>query len=145
MQVLIVILLVIIAIAVAPWLVGLLALALGAYGVMVAIGAGIAVALLVAIGLWQLIAMLRAEAKKRKIAEQQRADLDQALLDQSINALESKRIGEIRAKEAAFEAERMEQARVRRLVLCPHCSSQIAKGSMYCPACGKQPISAKSV
>ncbi|MCA4960995.1 zinc ribbon domain-containing protein [Pseudomonas sp. Y24-6] len=143
MQILIVILLAIIAISVAPWIVGLLALGLGAYGVVIAIGAGLAAALLLAVGLWHLIAMLRSDLKKRKIAEQQRTDLEKTLRDQAINALESKRRAEAREAEIALEADRKEQARVKRLVPCPHCASQIAKGSMFCPVCGKQPISTR--
>lgn len=135
MQILIVVLLAIIAIAVAPWTVGIIALAFGTYITVVAIVSGIVAVLFVVILSWCSLNAYRSKAEERKRNERILEDL--AIRDQS-----ARQKAEIRDKEIALESERKEQAIIKRLVPCPHCSSRIAKGSMYCPACGKPPVSA---
>lgn len=135
MQILIVVLLAIIAIAVAPWAVGIIALALGTYITAVTIVSVLAAALLVVVLSWRSLRAYRSKAEEKQRNERILEDL--AIRDQS-----ARQKAEIRDKEIALESERKEQARIKRLVPCPQCSSRIAKGSMYCPVCGKPPVSA---
>ena len=135
MQILIVVLLAIIAIAVAPWAVGIIALALGTYITAVTIVSVLAAALLVVVLSWRGLSAYRSKAEEKQRNERILEDL--AIRDQG-----ARQKADIRDKEIALESERKEQARIRRFVPCPHCSSRIAKGSMYCPACGKPPVSA---
>lgn len=142
MPILIVILLAIIAIAVAPWLVGVLALALGAYGMLALAAAGVVFVVLLGIGLWQGASMLRVYSANKRAAEKHTLEFQKTLAEQAIKAQEARRKAEAKAEEDAVEADRKEQARIKRLVPCPHCSSQIARGGIYCPVCGKPPIAA---
>jgi ABC-type transport system involved in cytochrome bd biosynthesis fused ATPase/permease subunit len=145
MQALIVILLAIIAISVAPWIIGVLALAAGTYVVALAVASALAATLLMALLLWFGVSTLRSKAKERRLIEKYRVDLERTTAELAISAQQARERAEARAREDALEVVRKEQERVKRLVPCPHCSSQIAKGSLYCPDCGKQPISARSV
>lgn len=145
MQVLIVILLAIIAIVLAPWLIGVFALAAGTYVVAMAIAAALTITLLILVLIWSWVSKLRTKAKEKQLIERHRVDLERTEAELAISAQHARQRAEIKAKEAALEAERKEQERIRRLVLCPHCSSKIAKGSMFCPVCGKQPLSASPV
>lgn len=142
MQIIIVILLAIIAIAVAPWIIGVFALAAGTYVVALAIAAALAITLLISVLIWGWVSKLRYKSKEKQLSEKYRVDLERTAAELAISSQHARRRAEVKAKEAALEAERKEQERVRRLVLCPHCSSKIAKGSMFCPVCGKQPLSA---
>lgn len=66
MQILIVVLLAIIAIAVAPWAVGIIALALGTYITAVTIVSVLAAALLVVVLSWRGVASVPTDLKPRK-------------------------------------------------------------------------------
>ncbi|PLP85689.1 hypothetical protein [Pseudomonas sp. FFUP_PS_41] len=140
MQLIIAALLFLIALYVVPWLFGIVVMALGAYAFVVVAAGGVVLLIAVVIGIWHGVTLLR-ERSARKRASQafeliaQRSQAEEAALE-----IERRRMDEIRAASEAAEAEKKEQLRVKRLVACVNCSSMITRGSMYCPVCGKPPV-----
>lgn len=129
MQLAILIVLIIIAVILAPWLLGLIAIAIAAYGMWLVISlvAAAVISLLV------IVVILLSSSSKPASSNTERM---MAEVNEQFRAKEAaQRAAAVEAAEIALaESERIKKVRVME---CPSCSATIPKHSLYCPQCGK--------
>lgn len=131
MQLAILLVLIVIAVILAPWLLGLIAVAIAAYGLWLIISLAVAVAVVVSI---LVVGVILMSGSKRSVSSNTEQMISQ------VN--EQYRAKEAAERAAAREASAIEQAEIERVkkvrvVECPNCSATITKHSLYCPQCGK--------
>ena len=129
MQLAILLVLIVIAVILAPWLLGLIAVAIAAYGLWLIISLAVAVVVSILV-----VGVILMSGSKRSVSSN-----TEQLISQ-VN--EQYRAKEAAERAAAREASVIEQAEIERVkkvrvVECPNCSATIAKHSLYCPQCGK--------
>lgn len=126
MQLAILLVLILIAILIAPWLIGVIVALAALYGVWVVVGA-ITVGAVVIVGTTLVLAL----EKLRKKSSSRTIDLQIA---------EANRAHREKMESAPVEAPIIEKAvnKAVRTRLCPSCEGSVPIGSLYCPSCGKQ-------
>lgn len=127
MQLLIVALLVLIVLILAPGLIWLLVAGAAAYAVWLALAAALGVAVFVVV---IISTQFRRKAAKSNINQR----IDEA--NRLFRANEAAKAAKAAISKPVI-AEAPKPAVVRRIKPCPHCQVEIAKGSLYCPSCGK--------
>lgn len=140
MQLIIAVLLFLIALYVVPWLFGIVVVALGAYAFVVVVAGGVVLSIASVIGVWHWVTLFRQRSARKRAALAFELGAQRSQAEEAALAIECRRMDEIRAADEAAAAEKKEQQRVKRLVACVNCSSMVTRGSMYCPVCGKPPV-----
>ncbi|VVO24010.1 hypothetical protein [Pseudomonas fluorescens] len=136
MQLAILLALILIAVILAPWLLGVIAVLVAAYGLWLAVAFALTIAA-IAIGAVVLLISRRGLVKKRDIssgAEQKIAEANRLY-----RAKEAARRA-VAAQEELKYIETPERDKKASTATCKSCSASIEKHSMYCPKCGKSPI-----
>ncbi|MGO2452583.1 zinc ribbon domain-containing protein [Pseudomonas taetrolens] len=129
MQLAILLVLIVIAVILAPWLLGLIAVGIAAYGLWLIISLAVAAVFSILV-----VSAILMSGSKRTISSK---------TEQIISEVnEQYREKEAAERAAAHEASEIGQAKIERVkkvrvVECPNCSATIAKHSLYCPQCGK--------
>ena len=129
MQLAILLVLIVIAVILAPWLLGLIAVGIAAYGLWLIISLAVAAVFSILV-----VSAILMSGSKRTISSK---------TEQIISEVnEQYREKEAAERAAAREASEIGQAEIERVkkmrvVECPNCSAMIAKHSLYCPQCGK--------
>lgn len=135
MQLAILLVLIVIAVILAPWLLGVIAVLAAAYGVWLVAGI-ILTAAFALIGL--VIYIVRISfAPRDKISSSSEFKIAEA------NRLYRERESLQRAADAESELKSREilaRTNLARTMVCKNCSESIKKNSLYCPNCGKPPI-----
>jgi membrane protein implicated in regulation of membrane protease activity len=135
MQLAILLVLILIAVILAPWLLGVIAIVVAAYGLWLVaafaltIAAGIVILVVYSLrhGLFQKRDM--SSRMGQKIAEANRLHRVKEAAQRSVAAQEELKYQEI-----------LDRAKKASTATCKSCSASIEKYSMYCPKCGKSPI-----
>lgn len=135
MQLAILLVLILIAVILAPWLLGVIAALIVAYGLWLVIAGVISLSV---VAVFLLVYGLKHEFFPKP-------DVSSAI-EQKIAEVNS----QYRAKEAAkrmvnkqvhlAQNEELVRVREKRMTTCKKCESSIEKHSMYCPKCGKSPV-----
>ncbi|WP_060495450.1 hypothetical protein [Pseudomonas sp. GTC 16482] len=126
MQLAILLVLILIAILIAPWLVGVIVTLAALYGAWVVIGA-ITVGVVVIVGTIVVLAIEKLRGKTRvRAIDLQIAEVNRAHRERMDSAPVEAPINEKAANKAV------------RTKLCPSCEGDVPIGSLYCPCCGKQ-------
>lgn len=138
MQVAILVVLIIIAVVLAPWLIGVVVALAALYGAwLVVAGVASAVLLIVAvlffIGGNAVFGALMRDSSKSRINDQ--------IWEANKIFAEKERLKKL---EAAAELQRIQEASARAeasgtMIHCPHCDGLISKHGLFCPHCGNDP------
>ncbi|NNA32568.1 hypothetical protein [Pseudomonas lundensis] len=129
MQIAILLVLVVIAVILAPWLLGVAAIAVAAYGLWVAVGMVIAaVVFVLVIGVMMFSSRSQPSSGR---TEQMIAEVNQKHREKEAAEQAAAR------ENIALEQAEVETIKKARVMECPHCSASIAKHSLYCALCGK--------
>ncbi|MCE0757102.1 hypothetical protein LU683_29920 [Pseudomonas asiatica] len=125
MQLAILLVLILIAILIAPWLIGVIVALAALYGVWVVVGA-ITVGAVVIVGTTLVLVL----EKLRKKSSSRTIDLQIA---------EANRAYRERMESSPVEAPALEKkvSKAVRTKPCPSCEGNVPVGSLYCPSCGK--------
>lgn len=126
MQLAILLVLILIAILIAPWLIGVIVALAALYGVWLVVGA-VTVGVIAMAGMAVILIL----DKARKTASSRSIDLQIA---------EANRAHRERMESASVEAPVLEKKvnKAVRTKPCPSCEGNVPVGSLYCPSCGKQ-------
>ena len=129
MQLAILLVLIVIAIILAPWLLGLVAVVIAALGfwLLISLVAAVVVSLLV-------IGFIVVSGSSKPVSSKTVQIITE--VNEEFRAKEVAKMAAARASAAIKEAE-IERVKKVRVVECPNCSATIAKHSLYCPQCGK--------
>lgn len=135
MQLAILLVLILIAVTLSPWLLGVMAFLVAAYGLWLVV---IAIASVVAVGIVLTVYGLRRGLfPKRDVSsmiEQQIADANAQHRAKEVARLAAEN------REKAQRQELAESVVHAKTTICKKCQSSIQKHSMYCPVCGKSPV-----
>lgn len=138
MQLAILLVLILIAVILAPWLLGVIAVLVAAYGLWLAVAFALTIAA-IAIGAVVLLIYFsgRGLFKKHDISSGTEQKIAEA--NRLFRAKEAARLAVAEQEELKYK-EIMDRAKKSGLTTCKSCSASIEKHSMYCPECGKSPI-----
>jgi membrane protein implicated in regulation of membrane protease activity len=135
MQLAILLVLILIAVILAPWLLTVIAALIAAYGLWLIIAAALSLTLVVVVLL--VYSFKNVFFPKRDVSSR----IEQQIAEVNIQN---------RAKEAAKRALNKQETMIRqaelervskkRMVACKKCEASIERHSMYCPKCGKIPV-----
>jgi ribosomal protein L32 len=134
MQLAILVVLIFIAVVLAPWVVGVFAVLVAAYGLWLVIAfamtlVGSAVALLV-----YSLAQRRTRARAFSATPEEKIAEANRLYREKESAQRKSRTEEI------HQGASMGRQKAPRLIECKNCGASIARHSMFCPECGKPPL-----
>ena len=129
MQLAILLVLILIAVILAPWLLGLIAVGIAAYGLWLIISLAVAAVFTILV-----VGVILMSGSKRSMSSK-----TEQIISEVNEQYREKEAAERAAARAASEIGQAEIERVKkvRVVECPNCSATIAKHSLYCPQCGK--------
>ena len=129
MQLAILLVLIVIAVILAPWLLGLIAVGIAAYSLWLIISLAVAAVFTVLV-----VGVILMSGSKRSMSSK-----TEQIISEVNEQYREKEAAERAAARAASEIGQAEIERVKkvRVVECPNCSATIAKHSLYCPQCGK--------
>lgn len=138
MQLAILLVLILIAVILAPWLLGVIAVLVAAYGLWLAVAFALTIAA-IAIGAVVLLIYFsgRGLFKKRDISSGTEQKIAEA--NRLFRAKEAARLAVAEQEELKYK-EIIDRAKKARPATCKSCSASIENHSMYCPECGKSPI-----
>lgn len=135
MQLAILLVLILIAVILAPWLLGVIAALIFAYGIWLVIAA--ALTLVFVLVVLVVYGLKRGLFPKRQLS----SGIEQKIAD--VNSQHRAREAAKRVVDnhvaPALQAEPV-RASEKRLTVCKKCEASIEKHSMYCPKCGKSPV-----
>ena len=129
MQLAILLVLIVIAVILAPWLLGLIAVGIAAYSLWLIISLAVAAVFTILV-----VGVILMSGSKRSMSSK-----TEQIISEVNEQYREKEAAERAAARAASEIGQAEIERVKkvRVVECPNCSATIAKHSLYCPQCGK--------
>ena len=129
MQLAILLVLIVIAVILAPWLLGRIAVGIAAYGLWLIISLAVAAVFTILV-----VGVILMSGSKRSMSSK-----TEQIISEVNEQYREKEAAERAAARAASEIGQAEIERVKkvRVVECPNCSATIAKHSLYCPQCGK--------
>lgn len=135
MQLAILLVLILIAVILAPWLLGVIAALVVAYGLWLVIAGVISLSV---VALFLLVYGLK-QGFFPKPAVSSAIELKIAEANDQYRAKEAEKRAVNKQENLVREAERV-RVREKRMTTCKKCEASIEKHSMYCPKCGKSPV-----
>lgn len=135
MQLAILVVLIVIAVILAPWLLGVFAFLVAAYGLWLVV---IAITSAAVVGIFLTAYGLRRGFFHKSVAS--------SMIEQQIAVANAQHRAKEAARIAVENKERDQRQEVgdsvvpARMTICKNCQSSIQKYSMYCPLCGKSPV-----
>ncbi len=135
MQLAILIVLLLILLVLAPWLLGVIAVAAAAYGAWIV--AGFVLTVVASVIFLMLPGLFQGLFSSRKISsnvEQQIAEANRIYREKEAARREPEE------QEQRLCSEAIEKGKASSFVQCKSCSAEIQRYGMYCPKCGKSPI-----
>ncbi|WET11875.1 zinc ribbon domain-containing protein [Pseudomonas sp. D3] len=135
MQRAILLVLILIAVILAPWLLGVIAVLIAAYGLWVVVAGALS---FMVVAVYLLVYFLRRRLLSRRDVSSR---IEQQISEANrLHRAKDAGNGSVVAQENFAEKVESERVSKKRMTICKKCEASIEKHSMYCPQCGKSPV-----